>query len=133
MRRILIFLPIVVLGLVGCAPKQGPQPTATVATESREAAAIRELNAQIESFNSTRPSNKGIAPIGQRVSRVEHDPTKDEVRCFDKNGNAFLVLKRQSDRRFKGTLKVEYHELVNPVRHSWGHVFAEFFLKQEAF
>jgi len=95
--------------------------------------AIRELNRQIESFNSIRPQNMGVSPIDQRISRVEHNPEKREIRCFDKNGNLFLVLRKQPNGRFKGTLKIEYHELVKPDGHSWGHVLAHFYLGKEPF
>jgi hypothetical protein len=44
-----------------------------------------------------------------------------------------LTLKRQEDGNFRGTIEVEYHQLVQPGKpHSWGHVTPEFLLPKGA-
>jgi hypothetical protein len=100
--------------------------------KSAWSAAIASINKQIEKFNAEKtPSRMGITPIDQRVHRIEHHPKPGHVECFDKSGQKFLVLKRQPDGRYKGTMQVEYHEAAfsgPDDSHSWGHVNAEFYL-----
>lgn len=90
--------------------------------------AIRSLNQQIESFNANRQPDMGISPIEQRVARIKVDSEAGQIQCFDKKGHVLLTLQKQEDGRFKGILKVKYHELAKPEGHSWGHVHAEFYL-----
>jgi hypothetical protein len=113
-----------------------PAPAAKdTPADAAKADPVTELNLQIERFNANRSliPDKGISPIEQRVSRVEYEKEKDEVRCYDARGAVFLTLQRQPDGRFKGILQVKYHELVNPERHSWGTVQAEFWLPGGSF
>ncbi len=94
---------------------------------------VADLNRQIEKFNAERPGDLGITPIDQRVSRIEHAADSTTVSCFDAQGVLFLVLTRQSDGSFKGSVRTKYHELPKPDGHSWGEVVAEFTLPQKMF
>ena len=101
-----------------------------------EKAAVESLNKQIEEFNANRMPNMGVTPIDKRVSQVVYDPKRDQVTTFDKDGKRFLILKKQSDGKFKGILEQPYHQLVGSGpggSHSWGHVLAEFYLKKGMF
>jgi len=95
--------------------------------------AVADLNRQIEKFNAERPGDMGITPIAQRVSRVEYAADGTAVSCFDSEGALFLVLTRQPDGSFKGSVRTEYHELPKPEGHSWGEVVAEFALPRKMF
>lgn len=115
--------------LFGCA--QSP-----VQNQGAKLPAIDSMNRQISEFNANRIPNMGVKPIDKRVSRVEHDPKLEQITTFDQNGKPFSVLKRQPDGRFKGVLEQPYHELPfsrPDGSHSWGHVFAEFYLEKEMF
>ena len=126
MRR-LHHLAICILALTGC---NTPEPAGQASSPER---AVVELNRQIEKFNAARPANMGIVPIAQRVSRLVYAVDQDSVSSFDESGTLFLVLTRQPDGQFKGSLKVKYHELPKPEGHSWGEVVAEFTLPEETF
>ncbi|MCX6879655.1 MAG: carboxypeptidase-like regulatory domain-containing protein, partial [Verrucomicrobia bacterium] len=93
---------------------------------------VAELNRQIEKFNAKRNGpnpDRGVFPIDQRVARIDYDGEQNIVTCLDQQGKNFLTLKRQEDGGFRGTIEVEFHELVQPDKpHRWGHVTAEFFL-----
>jgi len=121
---------LVILALLSGCSTEPDVPPSDVSTES---AAIVSLNEQIEQFNAERPpGNTGISPIDRRVLRIEREPTLDQLACFDKDGKPFLILKREPDGRFEGTLEVEFHELPGSGpdgSHSWGHVLAEFYLE----
>jgi hypothetical protein len=120
MRR-LHYLLLCVLLLAGCRPDE-PVPHSTGSAPAGPDRAVAELNRQIEAFNAQRRADKGISPLDQRVSRVEYASGDATVNCFDAQGTMFLVLTRQPDGGFKGSLKTTYHELVNPERHAWGEV-----------
>jgi len=90
--------------------------------------AVAELNRQIDKFNAGRPGVMGITPITQRVSRVEYSSDRDALSSFDQSGNLFLILKRQRDSSFKGTLKVKFEKWAKPDSHLWGEVAADFML-----
>jgi hypothetical protein len=78
----------------------------------------------------------GVTPIDKRVSRVEYDSKLGQIATFDQDGKPFFVLKRETDGRFKGTVKTPYHQAAfsGPGgSHSWGHVLAEFYLKKGMF
>lgn len=101
-----------------------------------EKAAVDSLNKQIEKFNANRMPNMGVTPIDKRVSRVEYDSKLGQIATFDQDGKPFFVLKRETDGRFKGTVKTPYHQAAfsGPGgSHSWGHVLAEFYLKKGMF
>ncbi len=104
---------------------------------SEESAAITSLDTQIEKFNAdTIDSEMGIVPIRQRVEHIAHDSALDQVMCSDNDGVTFLVLKRETDGRFKGTMEVEFHQPAcsgPDGGHSWGHVVAEFYLEKTTF
>jgi len=120
-------LAICVLLLTGCySPKSARQ---VAGAES----AAAELNGQIEKFNAERRGDMGITPIAQRVSHVDYAPAQGTLKCFDAGGALFLVLTRQADGQFKGSLKTKYHELPKPEGHSWGEIIADFVLPQEMF
>jgi hypothetical protein len=125
--RLLHHLAICVLFLTGChSPKSGRQ---VAGAES----AVADLNGQIEKFNAERRGDMGITPIAQRVSHVDYAPAQGTLSCFDARGALFLVLTRQADGQFKGSLKTKYHELPKPEGHSWGEIVAEFVLPHEMF
>jgi hypothetical protein len=125
--RPLRYLAACALLLTGCS---SPEPARKSAHTGD---AVADLNRQIEKFNGERPADMGITPIAQRVSRAEYVPARDIVNCFDENGALLLMLSRQPDGRFKGSLKTKYHELPKPEGHSWGEVVAEFTLPRKAF
>ncbi len=110
-------------------PPGGSAPRAV----SQAQAAIAAFNQQIEEFNAHRIPQMGVRPIDQRVSRVEYDARHDQVTSFDRDGQVFLVLKRQRDGCFKGVIKVPFHELRNSGGSRWGDLFAEFYLEKEMF
>jgi hypothetical protein len=110
-----------------------PAPSSTVAAES---SAVASLNKQIEAFNADRMPDMGITPISQRVSRVKYNPERDEVTSFDESGQVFVILCRDTDRRFLGTVETPFHQLAfsGPGgEHMWGHVLAKFYLEKDAF
>jgi len=113
--------------LTGCSSPDSPRQ------RGHAGDAVADLNRQIEKFNDERPGNMGITPIAQRVSRVQYIAGRDVVNCFDRKGTLFLVLTRQPDGRFNGSVRTKYHELPKPEGHSWGEVIAEFTLPREAF
>jgi hypothetical protein len=125
--RTVPYLAVCVTLLTGCgSPERARQPA-----DTREA--VADLNRQIEKFNAERPGDMGITPIAQRVLRIELTQANETVNCYDASGGLFLVLSRQPDGEFKGTLKVPYHELPKPEGHSWGHAIADFTLRPEVF
>jgi hypothetical protein len=124
MRRLHCFA-ICALLLVGCSSPEAVRQSAGFE------GAVADLNRQIEKFNAERPGDMGITPIAQRVSRVEGASDGAAVSCFDAEGVLFLVLTRQPDGSFKGSLRTKYHELPKPDGHSWGEVVAEFTLPQK--
>ncbi len=132
MKTIPAFFLILAL-LAGCST----EPAVQAPAPSAESVAIDSLNEQIEKFNAEdRPGNMGVSPIDQRAARIEHDPKLDQLTCFDKDDKPLLVLNREPDGRFKGTLEVEYHELVGSGpdgSHSWGHIVAEFYVEKGVF
>jgi len=131
MKQLSAVLAIIALS-IGCSretnmPSPDPLP---------QSAAVDSLNEQIEKFNEDRPGNMGVSPIDSRVARIEYDAKLDQLACFDKDGEQFLVLKREPDGRYKGTIEVEFHELVGTGpddSHSWGTVTAEFYLEEGVF
>jgi hypothetical protein len=103
---------------------------------SKETVAIASLNKQIDDFNANRMPNMGVKPVDQRVSKVKYDPKLDQVLSFDRNEKEFLVLKRETDGRFKGVIEVPFHQLAGAEpdgSRSWGHVIAEFHLEKGTF
>ena len=123
--RLLHHLAICALILMGCrSPKSASPPVGAVA----------DLNWQIAKFNAERPGDMGITPIAQRVSRVEYASDSSTISCFDGRGRIlFLVLTRQPDGQFKGSMRTKYHELPKPEGHSWGEVVADFSLPRDMF
>jgi hypothetical protein len=117
------------------AGRDSPEPRDRMAGTQHDGAsdAVAERNRQIEKSNAKRPGDMGITPIAQRVSRVEYDSDRDTDHAHHGNGTSFLVVTRQPDGRFKGTLAVKFHELPKPERHAWGEVTAEFTLSGEVF
>jgi hypothetical protein len=97
---------------------------------------VANLNRQIEKFNAERNGsnpNMGVSPINQRVARIDYDGKQGIATCLDQQGERVLTLKRQEDGNFRGTIEVEYHQLVQPGKpHSWGHVTPEFLLPKGA-
>ena len=126
MRR-LHHLVICAMLLVGCSSREPARPPAI------SEGPVADLNRQIEKYNAERPGDMGITPIGQRVSRIEHAADGTAVSCFDAQGALFLILTRQPDGSFKGSLRTKYHELPKADGHSWGEVVAEFTLPQKMF
>jgi hypothetical protein len=107
-----------------------------VVSNSPEAVAIASLNKQIDDFNSSREPNRGISPISQRVYKVYYDSAKDKITCSGQDGNSFLVLKREPDGRFKGTISIIFHELAfsrPDGSHKRGEIIADFYLNNNAF
>lgn len=111
-----------------------PEPIASSVGARVAKDPVADLNGQIERFNSQRPGNKGINSIDERVVRIEYVREQEIVKCFDRQGTAFLTLKRQQDGHFMGTIEVRHETLPDSNgRHSWGRVLAEFSLAKEAF
>lgn len=139
----------VVAMLGGCGQEQLPKDSRKNATESAQASEpkptvssdggrtainpVANLNRQIKRFNSDRPKQKGIAPIEQRIARVEYLNEQDMIECFDAQGAVVLTLKRHTDGRFVGTVTTPYHELPRPDGHRWGQVAFELSLPKESF
>jgi hypothetical protein len=130
MKKIIIagFAILTVAGLGGVLFTRRELPKAKLLV------AIKSLNQQIEAFNVQRMPDMGVSQIEQRVTRVVYDRTGQEVQCFDGKDKLFLILKKQSDGRFKGIIEQPYHQLVGSGpdgSHSWGHILAEFYLEKE--
>ncbi len=122
--------------LARSAPDSRAEGTASSSGAPSESTAVASLNKQIIDFNDTRRPNMGVSPIERRVSRVIYDKERREVHCLDEDGTEFLILRRESDGRFKGIVKTPYHQAAfsGPGNsHSWGHVLAEFYLEKATF
>jgi len=93
-------LCVLFLAITGCVTTTSPK------TAGATSAAATSLNQQIETFNSAKRAELGTVPINRRVSRVAYDRLNDTVIGYDTVGEQFLVLHRERDGRFKGTLHV---------------------------
>src|SRR6185369_16822233 len=91
-------LCLLFLAITGCVTTTSPK------TAGATSAAATSLNQQIETFNTAKRAELGTVPINRRVSRVAYDRLTDTVIGYDMAGEQFLVLHRQRDGRFKGTL-----------------------------
>jgi hypothetical protein len=118
MGSLLVFLCL----LTGC--------TATSpGTAGAASGAAVSINKQIESFNATKRVEQGLVAIDRRVGRVSYDRLSDKVICYDTQGEQFLVLHRQRDGRYKGTLHVPYETWPrSDGSHSSGTMAVDFYL-----
>lgn len=123
---------IILLCLVSCTTTFESQSSGVL----NESGPIISLNRQIEQWNAKNEHTfKGVFPIAQRVVRVVYNPLLGKVTCFDKDGEAFLYLKRKGKNIFKGTLQVEYNtgliETETELYEEEGIIYAEFYLEKK--
>ena len=133
MIKIVLYPFIFLLLFVGCSTTFDGKQSYGFFNKSD---AIRSLNRQFKKWNAEN-AGYGIFPISQRVVRTVYNPSLGKVTCFDKHGEAFLVLNREPNGRFKGVLEVEYtswsSDPESGISEEWGVVFAEFYLEKGMF